>query len=194
MLIRSLALTTALVSAPLAAQADWTLDPSHTSIMFSVNHLGFSDTIGFFESFDGDVTFDANNIPATEVSFTIDAASINTLWEARDAHIRNADFLDVENHPAITFVSTSVEQTSDTTAIITGDMTLRGVTQEVTFDASLNQLAPNPFNPTQGVAGFTITGEVDRTAFGIDFGAPVIGAIIPVTINTELNAPAALIN
>lgn len=187
MFIRSIALATALVSAPLAAQADWSLDPSHTSIMFSVNHLGFSDTIGFFEGFDGDISFDPENIAATSVSFTIDAASVNTLWEARDTHIRAADFLDVENHPSITFTSTSVEQTGDNTATVTGDMMMRGVTQEVTFDAVLNQLGANPFNPTAEIAGFTVTGEIDRTAFGIDFAAPVVGAIIPVTINTELN-------
>ncbi|MGB0499496.1 MAG: YceI family protein [Rubricella sp.] len=184
-MLRSALLASAIALAPFSASA-WTLDESHTSIVFTVSHLGFSDTTGFFEEFDGTVEFDPDNIEATSVSFTIDAASINTLWAARDEHVRNADFLDVANHPEITFVSTGVEQTGDNTAVLTGDMTMRGVTNEVAFNVELNQIGPNPFNPSQEIAGFTITGEIDRTDFGIDFGAPAVGAVIPVVINTEL--------
>jgi polyisoprenoid-binding protein YceI len=154
--------------------------------MFEVSHLGFSNTVGFFEEFDADVTFDAENLTATEVSFTIQADSINTLWAARDNHVRGGDFLDVANHPTITFVSTGVEQTGDATAILTGDVTIRGVTQAVSFDVVVNNIGANPFNPAQGVAGFTISGEIDRTDFGINFAAPAVGAVLPVTINTEL--------
>ncbi len=185
----TLLLSSALAIAPLPLlAADWTFDKSHTSVLFTVGHLGFSDTTGIFREFDGDVTFDPADIAATEVSFTVDAASIDTFWAARDEHIRSADFLDVENHPQITFVSTAVEQTGDDTATVTGDLTIRGVTQPVELAAVLNKLDANPFNPQVQVAGFTLTGEIDRTAFGIDYGAPVIGTVMPLTINVELNA------
>ncbi len=189
MKLSTLLLSSALALAPLPLlAADWSFDKSHTTVLFTVEHLGFSDTTGIFRDFDGDVTFDPENIAATEVSFTVDAASIDTFWEARDEHVRGADFLDVANHPQITFVSTAVEQTGDATATVTGDLTIRGVTQQVALDAVLNKLDANPFNPTVQIAGFTLTGEIDRTEFGIDYGAPVIGTLMPLTINVELNA------
>ncbi|MEL6678153.1 MAG: YceI family protein [Pseudomonadota bacterium] len=188
MFLRSTVLAAALIASPFAAvAANWTLDKSHAHITFSVSHLGFSDTQGAFREFDADITFDPENIDATEVSVIIDAASVDTFWEARDAHIRRADMLNVEAHPTITFVSTSVEQTGDNTAVVTGDMTLLGETREVSFDAVLNNLGPNPFNPDKTVAGFTLTGDIDRTEFGMGFGAPAIGAVIPVEINLEMS-------
>jgi polyisoprenoid-binding protein YceI len=170
----------------LPAAAEWTIDPAHTQILFSVDHLGFTQVRGVFRDYDGTVAFDPENLEATEVSLAIDAASVDTLWEARDEHIRSADFLDAANHPEITFVSTGVAATGDNAAEITGDLTIRGETRPVTLAATLNNLGPNPFNPEQEIAGFTLTGEVDRTEFGIDFGAPAIGAVLPVEITVEL--------
>lgn len=191
MKLSNLLLCSALALAPLPAlAADWTFDKAHTTVLFTVGHLGFSDTTGIFRDFDGTVVFDPENIAATEVSFTVDAASIDTFWEARDEHIRGADFLDVESHPEITFVSTAVEQTGETTADVTGDLTIRGTTQPVTLAATLNKLDANPFNPEVQIAGFELSGEIDRTDFGIDYGAPVIGTVMPLTINVELTAPA----
>jgi len=183
----TLAFAAALVLAPLAASAqEWAFDPAHTSVAFKVNHLGFSDVTGFFREFEAEIAFNPDDLAATSVSFTVDAASVDTLWAARDEHLRSADFLDVANHPKISFVSSSVASTGDTTATVTGDLTIKGVTKEVTLDATLNQIGPNPFIPEQQVAGFTLIGEIDRTEFGIDFGAPVIGATLPLTINVEL--------
>lgn len=191
MTFRALALATTLVAAPLGAlAADWTLDPSHTQVTFSVNHLGFSETNGIFREFDADISFDADNIETSSVTFTIQAASIDTFWEARDNHVRGGDFLDVENHPEITFVSTGVTAVDDTTAELVGDLTIKGVTQPVTFQAELNQMGPNPFDASKQVAGFKLIGEIDRTAFGIDYGAPAIGTVIPVTIDLEIGAAA----
>lgn len=190
-MLKALTLSAALVLAPLGlTAASWELDKSHAHVTFTVSHLGFSDVHGQFREFDADITFDPENIEATEVTFTIQAASVDTFWEARDNHIRNADFLDVENHPTITFVSTGFEQTGDNTATVNGDLTLRGVTQPVTFGAVLNRIGDHPFQPGKQLAGFTITGEIDRTAFGVDKFAPAIGAVLPVEISFEIS-PAA---
>lgn len=190
-MIRPLALAATLALSPLSAvAADWELDKSHTAIVFEVSHFGFSNTVGVFRDVDATVSFNPNNIPATEVSVTVDAASIDTFWAARDEHVRTADFLNVAAFPEITFTSTEVVQTGDTTADVTGDLTILGVTQPVTFAATLNQIGPNPFDPSRQVAGFRLTGEIDRTEFGMDYGAPAIGAIIPVTIDLEIGAPA----
>ncbi|RED11139.1 YceI family protein [Pontivivens insulae] len=187
MLTRTLALTTALIAAPLAAQADWEVDPTHAHIEFEVSHLGFSKTQGQFDQFDISVSgFDPENIEAVSVTATINAASVNTGHEPRDAHLNRADFLGTDDYPEITFASTSVSQTGDNTATITGDLTLLGETREVTFDAVMNAIGPNPFNPGQQIAGFTVSGEVNRADFGMGFGVPAIPAEIPVEINIEL--------
>ncbi len=183
-----LLLTTALVTAPLAASAEpWNLDRGHASITFTVSHFGFSDVPGQFRAFDAEIDFDPKNIGATQASFTIDAASFDTNLAARDEHVLSPDFLDVAEYPTITFVSTGVEQTGETTATITGDLTIKNVTNEITFEAVLNKLDASPFDPSLQIAGFTITGEIDRTEFGVDTYAPAIGAVLPVTINLELS-------
>ncbi|MEO1292187.1 MAG: YceI family protein [Pseudomonadota bacterium] len=188
---RHLALTAAIAALPFAAiAAPWSLDKSHTSIVFTVDHLGFSTTNGVFREFDAEIDYDPENIEASSVTFTIQAASIDTFWEARDEHVRNADFLDVENHPEITFVSTGIARVDEDSAELTGDLTIRGVTNSVTFAADLKKAAPSPFNPEVQVAGFQLTGEIDRTEFGVDTFAPAVGAVIPVTIDLEITAPA----
>lgn len=183
---RSLLLASALAILPAAGHAEWALDPAHTSVLVTVGHLGFSDVTVAFREFEADVTFDPEAIEATDVTFTIAAASVDSFWPERTAHLRTADFLDVESHPEITFVSTEVTSTGEDTATVAGDLTIRGTTRPVTFDATLNQVGPNPFMPDQEIAGFTLTGAIDRTEFGVDFGAPVISAVLPVTINVEL--------
>ncbi len=188
MRLPAIALSAILALSPLGAvAATWTLDKSHTHIGFEVSHLGFSTTNGMFSDFDAEITFDPENIEATSVSFTIDAASVNTFWPARDEHVKTKDFLNVGEHADITFVSTTVTQTGDNTADVTGDLTILGVTKPVTFAATLNKIGPNPFNPDVTVAGFDLTGEIDRTEFGMGFGAPAIGAVIPVSISLEMS-------
>lgn len=181
----------ALTAAPLPVLAqDWQPDPSHSSIVFSIEHFGFSDIQGTFRDFDVDVSFDPDDLEATAATVTIDAASIDTFWEARDEHIRSADMFDVETWPEIVFTTSDVEMLDETTAKISGDLTLHGVTHPVTFDAVLNKIAANPFDDSKRNAGFTITGEIDRTLFGVDYAAPLVAAKVPVTINIELTGPA----
>ena len=163
------------------------LDKSHAHVTFSVGHLGFSTVHGQFRKFDANIDFDPGNVEATTVSFEIDAASVDTFWEARDKHIRSKDFFDVTNHPKITFVSSSVTPTGTDTADVAGDLTLRGVTKPVLFKATLNKLGPSPFNPNQTIAGFTIDGEIDRTEFGVSYAAPAVSAIIPIRVELEIS-------
>ncbi|MEM8788003.1 MAG: YceI family protein [Pseudomonadota bacterium] len=189
--LRTLAFAAALAATPFAVSAfEWELDKSHTQILFSVDHLGFSTTNGAFREFDATVNLNPENIEAASVEFVIQTESIDTFWEARDEHVRGSDFLDVANHPEITFVSTAIEQTGDNTATVTGDLTIRGVTQEMTFEAELRKLGPNPFDATRQIAGFHLAGEIDRTEFGVDHFAPAVGAVVPFTVDLELGAAA----
>jgi len=174
-----------------AAQAEpkpYTLDKSHTAVTFTVDHLGYSLTHGFFTKFDADIDFDPDAPEKSSVVFTIDAASINTLWEPRDKHVRGKDFLDVDNNADIVFRSTSIEMTGDNTAVLTGDLTMLGKTQEETFDVVLNKSAPSPLPQLNGkvVTGFTITGEIDRTVYGVTYASGAIGNVIPVQVSLEI--------
>lgn len=188
MRLSHLALAAALAFAPVAAiAAPYKLDKSHAHVTFSVGHLGFSTVHGQFRTFDAEIDFDPASVEATKVNFTIEAASVDTLWEARDNHIKGKDFLDVKNHPQITFVTTSVAPTGTNTADIMGNLTIRGVTKEITLKGTLNKMGPSPFNPSQTIAGFTVEGEIDRTEFGVSYAAPAVSAIIPIRIDLEMS-------
>lgn len=187
-MLRTLVLTTALALAPFAASAaPWAIDKSHALISFSVNHLGFSTTRGVFENYDATIDFDPDNIAATKVEIVIDAASVNTFFGKRDDHIRNQDFFDVKKHPTMTFTSTKVTKTGDETATVDGNMTILGVTKPVSFSAKLVKMGPHPFDPSKQIAGMEITGEIDRTQFGMKKFAPAIGAVIPFTFDLEMS-------
>ncbi len=181
-----LAFAAGLAAAPAFSAEPWALDKSHAAITFQADHLGFSVVHGVFTEYDADILFDPENIEATEVSFVVQADSINTFWERRDEHIRSADFLDVQEHPEITFVSTGIVQTSDSTAELTGDLTMIGETREVTFDVVLNQIGENPFNGTP-IAGFTATAEIRRADWGMTYGGDAFAAVIPVRVDVEIN-------
>ncbi|MEM1314232.1 MAG: YceI family protein [Pseudomonadota bacterium] len=174
----------AVAPAPAAAEP-YVVDKSHAAVTFRVSHLGFADTHGVFREFDAEIEFDPDAIEEASVAFTIDAASVDTFWEARDKHVRSADFLDVENHPQITFVSKEVRLISANEAELVGDVTIRGVTQEETFTVVLNKMGPSPFNAELTIAGFTVTGEIDRTRYGIDYAAPAVGSVMPIRIDLE---------
>lgn len=176
------------LAAPLPAAAEpQVVDKSHAFVTFTVDHLGFSQVHGLFERFDAEISLDPEQVEDSSVRFVIDAASINTFWPKRDEHIRGADFLDVSNHPEIVFESTAVKPTGGDTAEITGDLTIRGVTREVTFEAVLNKIGPSPFDPSTTIAGFTATGTIDRTEFGVSYAAPAVGVMIPVTVSLEMS-------
>jgi len=174
---------------PADAADRWVVDKSHAHVTFMADHLGFSVVHGQFREFDADIAFDPERIEDTRVSFTIKAESIDTFWPRRDEHIRSADFLNVAEHPEITFVSTAVTRTGDSTATVTGDLTMIGETRPVTFEATLNKLGANPFT-NQPLAGFTVTGEIRRADWGMSYGGDAFAAVIPVRVDLELTPGA----
>lgn len=184
LLVAAPALALGLAVLPAAAEP-YVMDKSHAQVTFSVDHLGFSMVNGWFREFDAEIDFDPDAIEESSVRFAIQADSVDTGWPDRDAHIRGEDFLHVEEHPEITFVSKEIELTSENTAEVTGDVTIRGETNEETFEVTLNKIGPSPFDEDQTIAGFTVTGEIDRTAYGVSFAAPAVGVTIPVRIDLE---------
>jgi polyisoprenoid-binding protein YceI len=174
-----------LAAAPAAAQpAAFQFDKSHTQIYFSIDHFGFSATHGLFREFDGALVLDEARPESSRVTFTIQAASIDTQFAQRDTHIRSADFLDTARFPTIGFVSTRVEPTGEGTARVHGDLTIKGVTRPAVLNVKLNKLAPSPITQ-QPTAGFTAETVIRRTEWGISTYAPAIGDEIRVRIDAE---------
>jgi polyisoprenoid-binding protein YceI len=166
----------------------WAIDPVHSEVGFTIRHFGVSKVRGRFDKFEGSIVT-AEDPSASTVTANIDVTSINTNQEQRDAHIRSADFFDVENHPTLTFVSTGIKQDGDEYSLA-GDLTIRGVTKPVVLALELNGFGPDPYGGTR--VGFSATTEINRHDFGVSFNGPipgVPGGVIlsdKVTINLEI--------
>lgn len=177
-----------MVSAPaFAATTTYDLDASHTSVVFGYTHMGFSHMTGKFMNAVGSVTLDdttpANS--AVAVSFAIDG--INTGVPKLDEHLKTADFFDAATYPTATFKSTKVVQTSATTADVTGDLTIHGITKPVVLKVKLNQTGANPFSK-KPEAGFSATTTILRSDFGMTKYVPMVSDQIDIAIESEADA------
>jgi polyisoprenoid-binding protein YceI len=189
-LLLAAALSLSLGAPVLAAPAPWAIDNSHTAITFTVDHFGYSTVHGFFREFTGELSLDPEAPEASEVAFTIQADSLDTLFAKRDEHLKSADFLDVAKFPTITFQSTKVEPAGNDSAKVTGDLTIKGVTRPVVLDVKLNKLEPSPMTKAE-TAGFTATTVIKRSDFGVSAYVPAVGDELTVRIDTE-TSPAAV--
>ncbi|WP_437318158.1 YceI family protein [Sorangium sp. So ce385] len=170
--------------------ARWTIDASHSSVSFSVRHMMISNVRGEFAGVAGEVTYDPRRPEASKVSATIDAASIHTREDKRDEHLRSADFFDVEAHPTITFVSRSVRRRGEGLDIV-GDLTIRGVSREVTLAVSeLSGEHGDPYGNRR--LGATATTKIRRSDFGMSFnavletGGVLVGDEVSITLDIQL--------
>lgn len=184
----ALALVAGLAAAPaLAEPVTYRIDPDHASIAFKVMHVGYAELIGFFREVEGEFTYDAEAQELGRVEVTIPAASVWTNHERRDEHVRNADFLNVEEHPAITFTADGGTVTGENTGTVTGDLTILGVTKPVTLEATLNKKATYPFGHQKETMGISIRGTVVRSEFGMDYAVAngLVGDEVDLLIEIE---------
>jgi polyisoprenoid-binding protein YceI len=149
--------------------ATWNIDPIHSEVGFSVRHMMVSKVRGRFTGFSGEIVTGEDPVKSS-VTAEIDLSSINTGQEQRDAHIKSADFFEVETYPTMTYKSTGVRN-EDGEYILDGDLTLKGVTKSVPLHLELNGFGPDPYGGTR--AGFTATGEISRSDFNVSFNAPM---------------------
>lgn len=163
----------------------WDLDPSHTRIGFSVEHLGFSTVMGRFKEVTGTLNYNQKNPNATTMHFTIDTSSVDTGWEARDEHLRGEDFFNTAKYPNMEFDSSNVDFFNPQQAKVTGNLTLLGQTHPVTLTVTLKKIANSPFTK-EPVIGFRATGTIDRTTYGMNTFAPAISTEVPIQIDGEL--------
>ena len=169
---------------------DYAIDKAHSSIGFSAKHLMVSTTNGQFNDYDGVIKFDPNDLAASKIDVTVQAASINTNMDKRDAHLKGADFLDVEKFPTLTFVSKSIAKSGDDYQL-TGDLTIKGVTKETSVPAQISGPVNSPMGGT--VMGIHSNFKINRQDYGVswnkamDNGGFVVSDEVKVDINIEAN-------
>ena len=167
-----------------SAPEKYVLDASHSQIVFSYNHLGFSTTWGMFSGFEGDIMFDADAPDASSVTVSMPLKSMLTGWEKRFEHFMSPDFFNASDDSIVSFTSTAIEVTGDATAKITGDLTINGVTKSVVLDAVLNQNGEHPMAGKPWL-GFNATTKLLRSDFEVGKFAPFIGDEVDVMISIE---------
>ena len=174
----------------------WQIDPAHTDVEFSVRHLMISTVKGHFGNVAGTVAFDETNPAAVAVNVTIPVASVDTRAAQRDAHLRSPDFFDAAKHPVIAFIGRRVEGDLGDRFRLVGDLTIRGVTRQVTLDLTLDGRGNDPWGNER--LGYTATGRVDRRDFGLTWnqaleaGGWVVGDDVTIQITAELMRPLAV--
>jgi polyisoprenoid-binding protein YceI len=171
----------------------YVIDPAHTTVGFQIRHL-VSKVTGRFTSFTGSLEFDPANLAATQVQVDIEAASINTGVDRRDADLRSANFFDVQKFPKLTFRSTSVKPVDATHAQLTGDLTIKGITKPVTLEVEVLGIGPGMQGETR--AGFEARGRINRTDFDVvwnrtlEGGGILLGNDVDVLLQVEAYQPA----
>lgn len=172
----------------------WAVDQSHSHIGFEVKHMMVSKVKGAFDSYTANVeAADLADLTGANISFKFDVASINTRNEDRDNHLKSADFFDADQFPAITFESTSITKSGDSFDV-TGNLTIKDITKEVTFETEFNGKGTNPWGVA--VYGFEAETKINREDFGLTWnaaletGGVLVGKDVKIKVELELN-PAA---
>ncbi len=165
------------------------LDPAHSSVSFTVRHLMVSKVRGHFTDFAGTITV-AEDPAQSKAEVTIQAPSVDTRDAQRDGHLKSPDFFDVENHPTITFTSTGLKHTSGEDFVLTGDLTVHGVTKPVELTVEYSGMATDPWGGER--IGFSASTEIDRGEFGLTFNQSLEtgGVLVGTKAKLELEVEA----
>jgi polyisoprenoid-binding protein YceI len=171
----------------------WALDPSHSSVDFSVRHMMIANVKGTFHNFTADIEADPTDLTSATIEFSVETASVDTRNKDRDAHLVSADFFDAENHPAMTFHSTNIEKSDEGEYNVTGDLSLRGVTKQETFIVTFEGQGKDPWGNEK--VGFSAEGTLNRSDYGLVWNAALeTGGVLvgdKVKINLQIQAAKA---
>ena len=186
--IMAVGLAAVLVVPALAATSTWNLDPMHSNAQFTVRHLGISNVQGEFTKISGTVQLDDQDASKSSVSVSIDVSSVDTRVTRRDDDLKSPNFFDAAKYPTITFQSTNVVKSGEGLKV-TGNLTIHGVTKEVTLDVT------GPTAPITAIGGqrrgASAGINISRKEFGMTADAGMVGDEITIQIDTEMAAPAA---
>jgi len=184
-MIPALGMVLAAASASVAAET-YQLEKSHIDLLFSINHLGFTQKHGSFRDLDATLQYDALHPEKSQVTVTVKTESLDTGFAQRDNDVKSDKFLDVAKYPEMRFVSTKVTPGPADTLLVQGNLTLHGVTKPLTLNAKLNKSGPNPFDKKPTI-GFSASGTLKRSDYGVSTYLPMIGDDIAITIDAEFN-------
>jgi len=168
----------------------WNIDAAHSQVQFSIRHMMITNVRGNFDKFSGTVSFDEKNLGKSEIDVTIDVASINTKEEKRDGHLKSPDFFDVGTFPTITFKSTSVKVTGGNKGIVTGALTIKGITKEVELETEFVGIAKGPYGNV--MAGFNAHTKINRKDWNLGWnvaleaGGWLVGEEVSISLEIEL--------
>lgn len=182
-----LTLVMAFLCAQLFAQTSWTSDPNHSRLGFTISHMGINEITGTFDEFTATIIGDENNLSEARIKLKATVGSVNTRVEARDKHLRSADFFDVENYPIMTFESSSVREISENNYEVKGKLSLHGLSKEVVVQMKYRGMLEDPKDPNNKTIGIQITGSISRADFriGEKFQAPMLGDTVSVKADGE---------
>lgn len=171
------------------AKSQWTVDPTHSSIDFSVKHMMIAKVKGSFHEFEANIVADAHDLTSAEIELSIDLNSVDTRNKDRDAHLRSADFFDTEQFSKLTFKATAITKTDDGEYAVTGDVNLHGVTRSEKFAVTFEGAGKDPWGNEK--VGFSAVGSLKRSDFGLTYnaaletGGVLIGDEVKISIEIE---------
>jgi polyisoprenoid-binding protein YceI len=173
-----------------ANNTTWKIDPAHSAAEFKVKHMMISNVRGKFTGLSGTLSFDESDVSKSKVEASIPVATLSTGDEQRDGHLKSADFFDAEKFPALSFVSTSVAQKEPGELVVTGELTLHGVTKAVTFAVEgPSQPGKDPWGNTR--VGVSATTKINRKDFGLTWnaaletGGMLVGEDVTITLDVQ---------
>ncbi|MBO6511217.1 MAG: polyisoprenoid-binding protein [Roseibium sp.] len=173
-----------MAGAAVAQPVAYEFDKSHANLSFTYNHLGYSTTDGRFGNWEGSLLIDKETPSNSSVEFTIDIDSLDTFWADRDTHLKSADFFDAAKFPQATFKSIKVEQTGEQQLVVTGDLTIKGITKPATLTVNVTAMGEHPMAKKEA-AGFAVTTVLKRSDYGMDLYVPYVGDEVTVTFHAE---------
>jgi polyisoprenoid-binding protein YceI len=170
------------------ANTKWQLDSTHSELGFKIKHLMISNVSGVFKNFNVEATMDEKDFTTAKIKMTADMSSVSTNNEARDQHLRNSDFFEVDKFPELVFNSTRVDKVDDENFTVHGDLTLRGVTKPVQLNVEYSGATKDPWGGVR--SGFIVNGKIKRSDWGVSFnGVLETGGVVlgeEVKINSEI--------
>jgi polyisoprenoid-binding protein YceI len=172
------------------SKTKWTLDPVHSEVTFKVKHMMITNVTGSLTDYTVEAQTEGDDFSKADVTFNGKLTSLNTGNEQRDAHLRSADFFEVEKNPEVTFKSTNFTKTGDEIKL-KGDLTIKGVTKPITLDVEFGGIGKDPWGNTK--AGFTISGKLNRKDFGLNWNAALETGGVLVSDDVKINSEIQLI-
>lgn len=169
----------------------WSIDPTHSEIGFKVKHMMFTNVSGKFQTFHSVIENDGDNFESSDISFTAEVNSIDTNNVDRDNHLRSADFFDVENFPKISFRSTEIKKINEGQFLVSGDLSIKGITKNISLEAEYSGLMQDPWGNTK--AGIALSGKINRKEFQLTWNASLETGGVLVGEDIKLLAEIQLI-